>query len=302
VEAVADLTFMAENSIIDGKFGLREGRIHLPVTTPCPPVPALEGSVLHPNTFYAEGVDPTGETPFGTIAALQELLTGTTAEEDVITVFPGFGDGSVSAQIPAACFSGLRVSGAFLISGCFSNNTTTFATVHSEAGRRCRLQLPSLARPFVVDPPTVTMNVSSDGSIVELALSSGQSATMYPKGGEPLADLAVQPIPLAPGQEPNFWGYKPAKTDDTFTSVQPIKTIKSDNKGFAAPIQCTSASDKPQWTTFHPSNAVYRDPVSGALTMAHLNDANAIFEFGGLYHAMAQKGGSDWTHCTTSSP
>ena len=100
----------------------------------------------------------------------------------------------------------------------------------------------------------------------------------------------------------------PGYFDYTFTSVQPIKTTKSDRRlkvddehsRSTEPIQCTSASEKPQWTTFHPSNAITRDPVSGELQMAHLNDANAIFEYGGLFHAMAQKGGGDWTHCISN--
>lgn len=94
----------------------------------------------------------------------------------------------------------------------------------------------------------------------------------------------------------------PGYFDYTFTSVQPIKTLKSDDtdEGSTSPIQCTAAAEYPQWATFHPSNGVTRDPVSGDLSMDHLNDANAIFEFGGLYHAMAQKGGGNWTHCISN--
>ena len=65
------------------------------------------------------------------------------------------------------------------------------------------------------------------------------------------------------------------------------------------PVQCTPSSRYPQWPTFHPFNAVTRSP-GGGLAMEHLNDANAIFDFGGLYHAMAQTGGSNWSHVVTN--
>jgi hypothetical protein len=213
-EAVADVTWMAEHSTIDGKVGARSGN-HVPSSGPCPPDDAMSGSVLHPNTFYAEGVgDPTGETPFGTVAALQELLVGTTAVDETIAVFPGFGNGSVATKIGSACFHDLRVSGAFLVSGCFANASTTFATVHSEAGRRCRVQLPSMTtRSIAVEPPTVAMSISVDGT-VELALAAGQTATLYSKAGPPLSKLAVKVMPIGEG-DANFWGQKPkVKTDD----------------------------------------------------------------------------------------
>ena len=34
--------------------------------------------------------------------------------------------------------------------------------------------------------------------------------------------------------------------------------------------------------------------------MSHLNDANAIFESGGLFHAMCQEGGGSWTHTVSA--
>ena len=36
--------------------------------------------------------------------------------------------------------------------------------------------------------------------------------------------------------------------------------------------------------------------------MEPLNDANAIFEFKGLYHVMLQAGGGNWTHGIAASP
>jgi hypothetical protein len=84
------------------------------------------------------------------------------------------------------------------------------------------------------------------------------------------------------------------------------------------PIECTDAVTAPNWPTFHVMNAVTRcapddhtcRPPLGAsgLRVAHLNDANAIFEFNGIYHVMNQGGFDDpdpdprfkgvvnWTH------
>jgi hypothetical protein len=79
------------------------------------------------------------------------------------------------------------------------------------------------------------------------------------------------------------------------------------------PIQCTTAADKPQWPIFHFFNNITRGPAcycspapctcpGGAtpgdtsLRMEPLNDANAIFEFKGLFHVMMQAGGGNWTH------
>ena len=75
-----------------------------------------------------------------------------------------------------------------------------------------------------------------------------------------------------------------------FSMDVPLATAKTDDTGIVA-IQCTSALEKPQWTTFHVFNPVARDK-RGVLHTSHLNDANAIFEFGGLFHVMCQSGGS----------
>ena len=81
----------------------------------------------------------------------------------------------------------------------------------------------------------------------------------------------------------------------------------------AEPIQCTAAAEKPQWPVFHFFNNITRGPAcycspapctckGGAhpggdvLVMEPLNDANAIFEFKGLFHVMMQAGGGNWTH------
>ena len=76
----------------------------------------------------------------------------------------------------------------------------------------------------------------------------------------------------------------------------------------AEPIQCTAAAEKPQWPTYHFFNNITAGPAcycspapctcpggsspgggsSGAtdLVMEPLNDANAVFEFKGLFHVI----------------
>jgi hypothetical protein len=209
-QAVADLTWFVDHSAVDGKVGHR-GCNNISQTAPCPPATIMNGSVFHPNTFYSEGVgDPTGETPFGLAAAVQEFLVGTAAADtagETITVFPGFGTGTVATSIRSACFHRLRVSGAFLLSGCFGNATTTFVRVESNAGRSCRLQLPSLQQPLAVLPSTIPMKVLA-GGVIELLLAVGQSATVYAKGASP--DFSVKAMPVLVG-EVNFWGSKPQR-------------------------------------------------------------------------------------------
>jgi hypothetical protein len=85
------------------------------------------------------------------------------------------------------------------------------------------------------------------------------------------------------------------------------------------PIQCTPAAEKPQWPTFHFFNNITRGPRcycspapctcpggshpgSTELVMEPLNDANAIFQFRGLFHVMMQAGGGNWTHGVAATP
>ena len=79
------------------------------------------------------------------------------------------------------------------------------------------------------------------------------------------------------------------------TVVQgPVPTVcKADDEQAlrsSVPLHCTAASDFPQQTTFHAFN-----PDAAGHT-AHLNDANVIFEYRGIYHIMAQHGGGNWSH------
>ena len=64
----------------------------------------------------------------------------------------------------------------------------------------------------------------------------------------------------------------------------------------AAPVQCTSALDRPQWPTFHFFNKVTVPAGGGGPVMEPLNDANAIFQHRGVFHVMMQAGGGNWTH------
>eukprot|EP00035_Acanthoeca_spectabilis_P002600 m.88540 g.88540 ORF g.88540 m.88540 type:complete len:961 (+) comp11655_c0_seq1:149-3031(+) len=172
VVALDDLTWYVENSAVEGKYGHREGPI--PQSGSCPGTTIANASTLYTNTFYGEGLgDPTGETPFGICAALQEMLVGTSATED-ITIFPGFG----TKYLDSACFYDLRVAGAFLVSACFKNGSTTFVSVLSEAGQPCRVIFPTMQGPLAVLPKTISMNFS-DG-VVHLTLDAGEAALIYP--------------------------------------------------------------------------------------------------------------------------
>ena len=67
----------------------------------------------------------------------------------------------------------------------------------------------------------------------------------------------------------------------------------------AAPLQCQSQAVMPTWPIYHIFNNVTRN-AAGELVMRHLNDANAIFEYKGLYHSMCQAGGGVWTHAISN--
>ena len=174
-----------ENSAVQGRVGCHYHR---------------NGSNFLANTFYAEGLgDPTGETPFGTCAAVQEVLVGTAAGN--VVAFPGLGDGSVPTALTHACFHNLRVSGAFLVSGCFKDNATQFVSVTSEAGRPGRVELPSMRPPFAALPASAMGKAA--GRAVELKLGKGETATIYTKGGS--TDFVVDAVAIERG-EANFWG------------------------------------------------------------------------------------------------
>lgn len=55
------------------------------------------------------------------------------------------------------------------------------------------------------------------------------------------------------------------------------------------PLECTSAEQEPLWPTFHLFNNVSLDS-SGRLQMQGLNDANAVLEYKGIFHAFVQGG------------
>jgi hypothetical protein len=67
------------------------------------------------------------------------------------------------------------------------------------------------------------------------------------------------------------------------------------------PIQCTLGTElsgsgtTANWPTYHFMNNVTRN-ASGVLFLEPLNDANAIAEYKGIFHAMMQEGGGNWSH------
>ena len=62
-------------------------------------------------------------------------------------------------------------------------------------------------------------------------------------------------------------------------------------------LLCQPTSAHPNWPNYHLVNNVSRS-ASGALVLAQPGDANAIFRYGGLYHAMNQGGG--WAHAVSN--
>lgn len=79
----------------------------------------------------------------------------------------------------------------------------------------------------------------------------------------------------------------------SFFAVSIISDIIVDG----SPLECQPTNVEPNWPTFHVVNKVTDDPP---LKMEHLNDANAIFEYKGIYHVMCQAGGGNWTHAVSN--
>jgi hypothetical protein len=72
----------------------------------------------------------------------------------------------------------------------------------------------------------------------------------------------------------------------------------------SAPLECASAAEEPQWPTYHALNGLQR-ARDGTLNLQKLNDANAIFEYKGIYHIMMQhgcnaQGCGNWTHSVSN--
>merc|ERR1712072_427174 len=63
--------------------------------------------------------------------------------------------------------------------------------------------------------------------------------------------------------------------------------------------ECQAASAQPNWPTYHIVNNVTLHS-DGHATMEPLNDANAIFQYKGLWHVMNQAGGGNWTHAISA--
>jgi len=64
-------------------------------------------------------------------------------------------------------------------------------------------------------------------------------------------------------------------------------------------LECTSWSSEPSWPTYHIINPVSRN-ADGVLSVQPLNDANAIYMYKGIYHAMCQEGGGNFTHAVSN--
>lgn len=74
------------------------------------------------------------------------------------------------------------------------------------------------------------------------------------------------------------------------------------------PLECQPAASHPQWPTFHLFNRVVKSK-RGGLALAPANDANAVFQYRGMFHVMNQGAttqgiagvysGVSWTHAVS---
>ena len=71
------------------------------------------------------------------------------------------------------------------------------------------------------------------------------------------------------------------------------RMLKNDDAD-SVPIQCTAMAERPNWPTYHFANNITAGTPGqgpGRPLMGPLNDANAIFEWKGMFHIMLQQGG-----------
>ena len=65
-------------------------------------------------------------------------------------------------------------------------------------------------------------------------------------------------------------------------------------------LLCQPTSREPNWPTFHLLGNVSRGASGKKLALGKSGDANAIFRYQGLYHAMNQAAGANWAHAVSS--
>ena len=96
----------------------------------------------------------------------------------------------------------------------------------------------------------------------------------------------------------------------------PTTALKTDKQGPGSPpapppgwpggatpdnpsLLCQPTLSEPNWPTFHLLGNVSRG-AGGKLALGKSGDANAIFRYRGLYHAMNQAAGANWAHAVSS--
>jgi hypothetical protein len=65
-------------------------------------------------------------------------------------------------------------------------------------------------------------------------------------------------------------------------------------------LLCQPTASEPNWPTFHLLGNASRASGGGKVLLGKSGDANAIFRFRGLYHAMNQAAGANWAHAVSS--
>jgi hypothetical protein len=131
-----------------------------------------------PNTHYQEA-GPVIETPLSGARTLQDILIQSWG--DKIRVFPGVPDSWKDVTIHR-----MRTEGAFLVSAVRRDGKTKWIHVESLAGEPCRIVTG-------IDKPESDTQLTSVDGTVELPLTKGQSALIYPAGEKP-TDLTIEPV------------------------------------------------------------------------------------------------------------
>ena len=111
----------------------------------------------------------------------------------------------------------------------------------------------------------------------------------------------VESLPPLP-HEPILPRHHPTAAAPPYSHAHPSVATPAPSAPYPdSHVQCSASWDTNNWPTFHLLNNVTQRP-NGALDMEDLNDANAIFPYRGLWHAMFQSGdgpppyGWRWAH------
>merc|ERR1712228_782474 len=170
------------------------------------------GSALLPNTMYGEGCDnttqvcgdPTGETPFVIVSALQDALLVTDRAAGVVRVFGGVPDSG-----PDITFHQLRAEGGFLFSAARTIQGTDFIFINATFVRSGILRVaPNFVGSFTVEPSAALVETHHDGWI---GLSFETSSTVLLHRSSSKGTPTLRPV-TPESEYLNWWGYFPGRS------------------------------------------------------------------------------------------